>query len=113
MAENIIKDFVQKQTSTVTIGVPKKKTAVAENPSERPAAISQQEPAQFPAEADIKKTGRPKAYENRTKISTYLPEEMKDKLVKIQHRNLKPSLNEVMLEAVKDLLAKYSSFASE
>ena len=34
-------------------------------------------------------------------------QELKDKLVKIQHHSYKPSMNDVLLEAIQDLLKKY------
>ncbi|MGN1232767.1 MAG: hypothetical protein ACI4UJ_04890 [Candidatus Cryptobacteroides sp.] len=105
MAENIIKDFVKKQTTPVTIGVPKARTAVTEKVQEV------EEPAGTPVETapvgSSGRVGRPRTYEKRTKLSMYLPEELKDKLVKIQHHNYKPSLNDVLLEAIQDLLKKY------
>ena len=104
MAENIIKDFVRKQTSPVTIGVPKSRSAEPEQVKEnsQPAVEVQQ-----PAPQEGKRMGRPRTYEKRAKISMYLPEELKDKIVRIQHQNFKSSINDVMIEAVHDLLKKY------
>ena len=104
MAENIIKDSVRKQTSPVTIGVPKSRNAEAEpvKVSSQPAVEAQQ-----PAPQEGKRMGRPRTYEKRAKISMYLPEELKDKIVRIQHQNFKSSINDVMIEAVHDLLKKY------
>ena len=106
MAESIIKDFVKKQTTPVTIGVPKLRTAIKD------AIQEVVRPAETPVDAEPKalsgKVGRPRTYENRVKLSIYLPEELKDKLVKIQHHNYKPSMNDVLLEAIQDLLKKYN-----
>lgn len=105
MADNIIKDFVKKQTSSVTIGVPKPRTMATEKAQDvaQPAATSiDAEPV-----ASSSRIGRPRTYEKRAKLSIYLPEELKDKLVKIQHHNYKPSMNDVLLEAIYDLLKKY------
>ena len=105
MAESIIKDFVKKQTTSVTIGVPKPRTTTKDTVQE----VVQ--PADTPVEAEpvapSGKVGRPRTYDKRVKLSIYLPEELKDKLVKIQHHNYKPSMNDVLLEAIQDLLKKY------
>ena len=76
MAENIIKDFVRKQTSPVTIGVPKSRNAEAEQVkvSSQPLVEPQQQATQ-----EAKRMGRPRTYEKRAKISMYLPEEIKEK----------------------------------
>ena len=104
MAENSIKDFGRKQTAAVTIGVPKSRNAGAEQVkvSSQPVVEAQQ-----PAPQEGKRMGRPRTYEKRAKISMYLPEELKDKIVRIQHQNFKSSINDVMIEAVHDLLKKY------
>lgn len=120
MAENIIKDFVKKQTTPLTIGVPKARPqaepAVAERVDETikaPAveqaapATSVQVPTQQVLEPERGHVGRPKSDVNKVKLSVYVPEEAKKKLIKIQHHNYKPSLNDILLEAINDLLKKY------
>lgn len=124
MAENIIKDFVKKQTTPLTIGVPKQRPqAGAETPAaapvEQPAPEVKPAPVQAPAapaaqpaqqaEPEIIRghVGRPKSDVEKVKLSVYVPSEMKSRLIKLQHHNYKPSLNEVLIEAVADLLAKY------
>ena len=104
MAENIIKEFVRKQASPVTIGVPKsreEKEKLAEFDSQ-PVEVHQQTVSQ-----ENRKIGRPRTYEKRAKISLYLPEDLKEKIVRIQHQNFKSSINDVMMEAVLDILKKY------
>lgn len=123
MAENIIKDFVKKQTTPLTIGVPKQRPqAGAETtaaPVEQPAPEVKPAPVQAPAapaaqpvqqaEPEIIRghVGRPKSDVERAKLSVYVPSEMKSRLIKIQHHNYKPSLNDVLIEAIADLLTKY------
>jgi hypothetical protein len=41
------------------------------------------------------------------KLSVYLPAEAKEKLVRIQHDNYKQNLNDILLEAINDLIKKY------
>ena len=104
MAENIIKDFMRRQTSPITIGVPQSRNTS----SQEIRAVSQPLTApQQPAPQETKKAGRPRTFENRARITIYLPEEVKDTIIRIQHKTFKPSINEVMIEAVRDLLEKY------
>jgi len=107
MAQDIIKDFVKKQTSTVTIGVPKIKPQgeIQEERFEpKPAQVSE------PAEEEIKikgHVGRPKSDIEKVKLSVYVPAEAKEKLIKVQHDNYKQSLNDVLIEAINDIIKKY------
>ena len=112
MAENLIKDFVKKQTSTVTIGVPRAKPqGVVEQPRiEVPAMEPQQAPAavaELVAESKPKHIGRPKSDIEKCKMSVYVPVEDKKKLVKIQHQTFRQNLNDILLEAINDILVKY------
>jgi len=120
MAENIIKDFVKKQTTPLNIGVPKQRPqgaaevrfeepavetaapAPAPVPAPAPAAVQAVEP-----EAVKGHVGRPKSDVEKVKLSVYVPAEAKAKLVKIQHHNYKQSLNDVLLEAISDVIKKY------
>lgn len=113
MANDIVKDFVKKQTTPIAIGVPKKREeAQAEQPAEAPAVshVRVQSPyvqQQVEPVAPKGKPGRPKSEIEKVKLSLYVPEEIKDKLIKIQHNTYRQSLNDVILEAVVDLCAKY------
>lgn len=108
MAENMIKDFVKRQTTAVNIGVPKQKPNV-ETPQTRIGETV--EPVTAPAPApDFKvkgHVGRPKSDIEKVKLSVYVPAEAKEKLIKIQHENYKPNLNDVLLEAINDIIRKY------
>lgn len=112
MAENLIKDFVKKQTSTVTIGVPKAKPqGIVEQPrievpsvEPQKATAAVQEPV---AESKPKHIGRPKSNIEKCKMSVYVPTEDKKKLVKIQHQTFRQNLNDILLEAINDILVKY------
>lgn len=101
---NIIKEFIDKQTSGVTIGVPKQKTSE----TQMFAYADIIPPGTNLQSTQTSKVGRPKKNENRVKLSVYLPEELKTELVKIQHHNYKPSMNEVLIEAIEDLIKKYN-----
>ena len=117
MADNLIKDFVKKQTSTVTIGVPKAKPqGEVEQPRiEVPAAEPKKAsaaPAVVAAESAAVKSapkhiGRPKSDIEKCKMSVYVPVEDKKKLVKIQHQTFRQNLNDILLEAINDILVKY------
>ena len=96
MAENNIKELVAKQTSAVTIGTPKQREVISS-----PIAIPVQEKSVTPK-------GRPKCEFERIKLSMYIPVEFKEQLVKIQHLNFRPSMNDVLMEAVDDIIKKYS-----
>ena len=107
MAENIIKDFVKKQTTPLNIGVQKQRpqedvqeARIAEPRHE--ALVPEEKPA--PVKAHV---GRPKSEIQKVKMSVYVPEEAKAKLIKIQHRNFKQNLNDVLLEAIMDIIKKY------
>ena len=103
MAQDMIKDFVKKQTTAISIGVPRQRPA-QEAVVETPAA-----PVEEPAPAEkktVRGVGRPSSGIEKVKISVYVPAEVKEKLVKIQHRNYKPSLNDVVIEAIADLINK-------
>lgn len=115
MAENIIKDFVKKQTSTVTIGVPRQKPAgnvpeVRIEPA--PAPVVTAAPAEQPVVEDPVETkpkghvGRPKSEIEKVKLSVYVPAEAKAKLIRIQHESYKQNLNDVLLEAIYDYIKK-------
>lgn len=116
MASNIVKDFVKKQTSPITIGVPKSKSqdesesrpkyvepaAPVTNP--QPKAVTTSQEQEFVAKG---RGGRPKSDIEKVKLSIYVPSEVKSKLIRIQHDNYKQSLNDILLEAVLDLVKKY------
>lgn len=106
MAENIIKDFVKKQTTPLNIGVPKQR------PQQEVPEVRIAEPVQEPvrveaAVAQKPHVGRPKGEIQKVKMSVYVPEEAKAKLIKIQHINYKQNLNDVLLEAIMDIIKKY------
>lgn len=100
MADNTtIKDFIQKQAgNSINIATPKTKA-------------SEQKPAEtLEKEGSVRtgKAGRPRLTEaKKVKMNLYAPKEIKEKLVKIQHQNYKSSLNDVLFEAVIDLIRKY------
>ena len=110
MASDIIKEFVKKQTTPITIGVPKPKTA-EQTPREIPEPQKVEVPVQAPVQeqAPVVKAhvGRPKSDIEKVKLSVYVPEEAKSKLIRIQHQNFKSSLNDVLMEAISDLIKKY------
>lgn len=99
MADNTIRDFIQKQTGNpINISVPKQRVA-EQQPEEKP---------EDEGSAHTGKAGRPRqGDEKKVKMNLYAPEEIKKKLIKIQHHNYKSSLNDVLLEAVLDLIKKY------
>lgn len=120
MAENIIKDFVKKQTTPLTIGVPKQRPQGESEPAPRfeaepvapaPEPFKEVAPAPAPVqpepEAAKGHVGRPKSEVEKVKLSVYVPAEAKTKLIKIQHHNYKQSLNDVLLEAIADVIKKY------
>ena len=118
MAENIIKDFVKKQTTPLTIGVPRQKPQAESEPAPRietapaaPAAepVKEAAPAPAKAEQNMEKghVGRPKSNVEKVKLSVYVPAEAKAKLIKIQHHNYRQNLNDVLLEAIADVIKKY------
>ena len=102
MTDTTIKDFVKKQTTAITIGVPKARNAGESQPVQAPVPQVTQEYV-----APKGHVGRPKSDITKVKISVYLPEEAKAKLVRIQHQNYKQNLNDVLLEAINDLIKKY------
>ena len=115
MAENIIKDFVKKQTSPISISVPKTRPEV--QPEEKSVSdlkgelkeelrAELKEKMTAAPEAD-EKSGKTKAENNKVKLSLYIDKGVKQKLVKIQHETYKSSLNDVLIEAVDELLKKY------
>lgn len=100
MAQNTtIKDFIQKQTgNSVNIAVPK------------PKSVRQKSEETFEEEGSVRtgRSGRPRQTDTKkVKMNLYAPEEIKEKLVRIQHQNYKSSLNDVLFEAVLDLIRKY------
>lgn len=116
MAENSIKDFVKRQTTPLTIGVPKPKTqkeALPETREEVRTEVPVQQAAPVSAapaaEPAVTKghVGRPKSDVKKVKVSLYIPAESKEKLVRIQHRNYRQSLNDLLLEAIADIIRKY------
>lgn len=116
MANDIVKDFVKKQTTPISIGVPKKREETpVEVPAEAPvishvrvqSPYVQQQSEQIAPAAPKGKPGRPKSEIEKVKLSLYVPEEIKEKLIRIQHNTYRQSLNDVILEAVVDLCAKY------
>ena len=115
MAENIIKDFVKKQTSPISISVPKTRPEV--QPEEKSVSNLKEE-LKEELRAELKeemtstpdadeKSGKTKAENNKVKLSLYINNGIKQKLVKIQHETYKSSLNDVLIEAVDELLKKY------
>ena len=110
MAESTIKDFVKKQTSSLNIGVPKVKPATIaplDEIGEAPAAYQTVASANETPAPTVKTTGRPKSEIQKVKLSLYVPEETKTKLVRIQHLSFKSSLNDVLLEAINEYLEKH------
>lgn len=107
MAQDIIKDFVKKQTTAVTIGVPRQRP---QGDVHEVRIESKPDPAPEPV-AEVKQAkghvGRPKSDIEKVKLSVYLPAEAKEKLVRIQHDNYKQNLNDILLEAINDLIKKY------
>ena len=108
MAENTIKDFVKKQTTPLNIGVPRQRP----QESVQEIRLSVPEPAAEPVKAvetiQVKNpVGRPRSEVRKVKMSVYVPEEAKAKLIKIQHTNFKQNLNDVLLEAIYDIIKKY------
>ena len=108
MAENnIIKDFVKKQTTPLNIGVPKQRPQ-EEVPEVRMAEPQPETPVPVETPSPVKShVGRPRSEIQKVKMSVYVPEEAKAKLIKIQHRNFKQNLNDVLLEAIMDIIKKY------
>lgn len=119
MAENIIKDFVKKQTSPISISVPKTRPEVQpeeKSVSDLKGELKEQLKEELRAElkeemtaapeAD-EKSGKTKAENNKVKLSLYINNSVKQKLIKIQHATYKSSLNDVLIEAVDELLKKY------
>lgn len=118
---NIMKDFVKKQSSPISIGVPKMRSTdqeperiempaqktVKPATESRPVARTVLAPVEEVKPAP-KKIGRPKSEIEKVKVSLYLPVDVKNRLVKLQHMNMKSCMNDVMIEAIEDLLDKYS-----
>ena len=110
MADNMIKDFVKKQTTAISIGVPKQRPA--DTPVQAAEPVREVEhvaaaPAAKETPAVKGHVGRPKSDIEKLKLSVYVPAEAKEKLIKIQHHNYKPSLNDVLMEAIVDIIKKY------
>lgn len=112
MAENIIKDFVKKQTSPINISVPKARPVV--QPEEKSVNDLSEDPRKELKEGmttvpvkEEKKLGRPRSGVEKVKLSLYVQEDIKQKLIRIQHTTCKASLNDVLTEAVSELLKKY------
>ena len=106
----MIKDFVKKQTTAISIGVPKQRPA--DTPAQAAEPVREVEPvAAAPAAEETPAAkghvGRPKSDIEKVKLSVYVPAEAKEKLIKIQHHNYKPSLNDVLMEAIVDIIKKY------
>lgn len=121
MANNnsIMKDFVKKQSTAISIGVPRQRNSepepaveekriVSEIPavSEAPVAPQTQvvETVRVP-----KKVGRPKSEIEKVKVSLYIPAETKERITRLQHRNMKSCMNDVLMEAIDDILKKYDA----
>ena len=123
---SIMKDFVKKQSSPISIGKPKIRSneeLVNEGVAEKKEQPKEVQPIDTPTARPVvrtvlapveeltpapKKVGRPKGDVEKVKISIYVPAEVKEKIVKLQHMNMKSSINDVMMEAVNDLLDKYT-----
>ena len=101
-----IKDFIRKQTTPVNIGVPRSRNI----PVQEPVSIVEQ-PVSAPvsSNSDItvqkNKPGRRKGDVQKVKLSLYVPEEVKDQLIRIQHDTYKSSLNDTLVEAVMRYIA--------
>ena len=113
MAESTIKDFVKKQTASLNIGVPKQRPTgepLRIEPTRLPVAEPEQTaaPQMVATAAAQRHIGRPKGDVAKIKISLYVPEEIKARLIKVQHMNYKASLNDMLMEAVEDVLKKYN-----
>lgn len=124
MAENMIKDFVKKQTTTLNIGTPRQRPAANVTPTvTRPTEIQAESPVKVevpetapsqtmndevkPTKTVKGKVGRPKGDVEKVKLSVYVPAEVKAKLIKLQHMTYKQSINDVMIEGIYMLLTKY------
>ena len=113
MGQDIIKDFVKKQTTAISIGVPKQRPQCEvkeERFEEKPDTVQEvkESEVQAPVEKATKRhVGRPKSEIEKVKMSVYVPAEAKAKLIKIQHETYKQNLNDVLLEAINDILKKY------
>jgi hypothetical protein len=104
-----IKEFIKKQTTGVTIGVPKarKESDAIPAPAARPATVQEQvKQAKQESAAGARRPGRPKTDVQKVKLSVYVPEDVKEALVRIQHDNYKTSLNDVLTEAIMQYVAQ-------
>lgn len=97
-----IKEFIKKQTTAVTIGVPKVRRESDAVPS--PAAV--QEQVNEGSVSVTRKPGRPKTDVRKVKLSVYVPEDVKESLVRIQHDSYKMSLNEVLTDAIMQYVSQ-------
>ena len=104
-----IKEFIKKQTNQVTIGIPKRRTdleATVEQPVPevpQPVAVAgsvQESEGVQPARA----VGRPKSEVRKVKLSAYVPAEVKERLVRLQHESYRSNLNDVLVEAIMKYL---------
>lgn len=113
MGQDIIKDFVKKQTTAISIGVPKQKPQGEvrevrfEEKQEYAPAVKEPVVETKAEKAPKGHIGRPKSDIEKVKMSVYVPAEAKAKLIKIQHETYKQNLNDVLLEAINDILKKY------
>lgn len=107
MANDTIKKFVESQTAGIKIGIPQSRPRPDENV--RNAVVEKKFPKQTEeVKAQRGQVGRPRGSVEKVKISVYVPAEVKDRLIRIQHNNYKQSLNDVLVEAVNCLLEKYN-----
>ena len=112
----MVKDFVNKQFTPINIGVPRERTSTTETAEERrmvsetPAVKEAQAAPERVEAAPVrtpKKVGRPKSEIEKVKVSLYIPAETKERIVKLQHRTMKSCMNDVLMEAIDDILKKY------
>lgn len=108
MARNtLVEEFVERQFEGITINTPRPRQQQSEG-TESAAGGSNPVPVKENGTPERRPTGRPKSDTAKTKLSAYVPEEMKVKLQTIQHRTFKSSLNDVVIEALHDIIKKYN-----
>lgn len=102
-----IKEFIKRQTTTLNIGTPKVRNesdvipAPAARPVEEQPQVRKDEEG---SEASGRRPGRPKTDVQKVKLSVYVPEDVKERLVRLQHDTYRTSLNEVLTDAIMGYL---------
>lgn len=114
MANDIIKSFVQKQTTPISIGVPKQRTQETQPsaPAVEPAAPIQSTAAEAPKQENstpARRPGRPKQEVDKVKMSLYIPVEAREELLKIQHNTFTSSFNDVVLCAINEFIKNHKA----